>query len=112
MSRLITGGGRRRRGAGDHRGDGYRDPAALDESSIPVMYGEAALAGWKHVVDAVHEAGGTIFPQLWHQGPLRDARKSCTRMCRADGRPACGGPSGVIPCRKTISTRSSRRPCR
>jgi len=57
-------------------GTGIEDPAALDESSIPVMYGEAALAGWKHVVDAVHEAGGTIFPQLWHQGPLRDARKS------------------------------------
>jgi 2,4-dienoyl-CoA reductase-like NADH-dependent reductase (Old Yellow Enzyme family) len=40
------------------------------------MYGEAALAGWRQVVDEVHAAGGLIFPQLWHQGTLRDARKS------------------------------------
>ena len=57
-------------------GIGIEDPAALDESSIPVMYGETALAGWKHVVEEVHAAGGVIFPQLWHQGPLRDARRS------------------------------------
>ncbi|HTJ62235.1 MAG TPA: NADH:flavin oxidoreductase [Alphaproteobacteria bacterium] len=57
-------------------GTGIEDLAALDSPSIPVMYGDAALAGWKHVVDEVHAAGGRIFPQLWHQGVLRDARKS------------------------------------
>jgi len=57
-------------------GAGIEDIAALDHPAIPVMYGDAALAGWKRVVDAVHAAGGRIFPQLWHQGPLRDARKS------------------------------------
>ena len=30
--------------------------------------GEAALAGWKVVLDAVHAAGGKIMPQLWHAG--------------------------------------------
>jgi 2,4-dienoyl-CoA reductase-like NADH-dependent reductase (Old Yellow Enzyme family) len=57
-------------------GTGIDDIAALDSPAIPVMHGEAALAGWKRVVDEVHAAGGRIFPQLWHQGVLRDARKS------------------------------------
>lgn len=51
-------------------------PASLGEGSgdagrIPVLYGDAALAGWRKVVDEVHGAGGLIFPQLWHQGVFR-----------------------------------------
>ena len=57
-------------------GTGIEDEAALDSPAIPVMYGDAALAGWQRVVEGVHAAGGRIFPQLWHQGVLRDARKS------------------------------------
>ena len=57
-------------------GVGVDDPAALDDPGIPVMYGEAALAGWRRVVEQVHDAGGIIFPQLWHQGVLRDTRIS------------------------------------
>jgi 2,4-dienoyl-CoA reductase-like NADH-dependent reductase (Old Yellow Enzyme family) len=45
-------------------------PMAVDHPGVPRMHGEAALEGWKVVVDAVHAAGGTIWPQLWHQGPL------------------------------------------
>lgn len=45
--------------------------ASVDSPAVPAMFGEAALAGWKRVVDEVHAAGGKIFPQLWHQGPLR-----------------------------------------
>ena len=45
--------------------------AGLGEDSIPVLYGEAALAGWKKVVEAVHAAGGVIFPQLWHMGVMK-----------------------------------------
>ncbi|QCQ92825.1 oxidoreductase [Rhodococcus sp. SGAir0479] len=45
-------------------------PSAVDADTVPVMYGEAALAGWRRVVDAVHAAGGRIVPQLWHVGPL------------------------------------------
>lgn len=46
--------------------------AGLGESHLPHLYGAAALAGWKRVVDAVHAAGGRIVPQLWHQGVLRE----------------------------------------
>ncbi|WP_063034867.1 oxidoreductase [Nocardia grenadensis] len=45
-------------------------PAAVDNPRVPRMYGAAALAGWRTVVDEVHAAGGRIVPQLWHVGPL------------------------------------------
>jgi 2,4-dienoyl-CoA reductase-like NADH-dependent reductase (Old Yellow Enzyme family) len=51
-------------------GVAINDPAAVDNENIPVMYGDAARAGWRNVVDRVHEAGGIIFPQLWHMGPM------------------------------------------
>lgn len=51
-------------------------PAAVGDgtttgSAIPHMFGDAALAAWREVVDAVHSAGGKIAPQLWHMGPVR-----------------------------------------
>jgi len=57
-------------------GVGPDHPAALGDGTtggpaLPLMYGEAALASWKTVVDAVHAAGGKIAPQLWHMGPIR-----------------------------------------
>ena len=35
--------------------------AANGYPNVPAFYGDEALAGWKQVVDAVHEAGGAIF---------------------------------------------------
>lgn len=57
-------------------GTGIDHPSALGsdapgKNNIPVLHGEAALAGWKKVVDDVHAVGGVIFPQLWHMGVLR-----------------------------------------
>ena len=43
-------------------------PASRNEAGIPFFHGEAALAGWKGVIDAVHAAGGRMGPQLWHTG--------------------------------------------
>ncbi|WP_104181943.1 12-oxophytodienoate reductase [Arthrobacter sp. B0490] len=34
---------------------------------------EHAADGWRGVVNAVHDAGGSIVPQLWHVGALRGA---------------------------------------
>ncbi len=45
--------------------------AANGYPNVPYFYGEEALAGWKKVVEAVHEAGGKIMPQLWHVGSMR-----------------------------------------
>jgi len=43
-------------------------PASRNEPAIPFFHGEAALAGWQGVIDAVHAAGGKMGPQLWHTG--------------------------------------------
>lgn len=43
-------------------------PTASDNPRAPRFYGEDALAGWQHVVNEVHAAGGRIMPQLWHVG--------------------------------------------
>ncbi|WP_246130251.1 NADH:flavin oxidoreductase [Nitrospirillum pindoramense] len=46
-------------------------PAANGYPQVPAFHGEAALAGWKRVVEAVHAEGGRIIPQLWHVGIAR-----------------------------------------
>lgn len=50
-------------------------PVASNDTSIPEFHGDAALAGWKKVVEAVHAAGGKICPQLWHMGAQREKGK-------------------------------------
>lgn len=47
-------------------------PSAHSYENVPRFYGEASLAGWKRVVDAVHAEGGRIMPQLWHTGSFRE----------------------------------------
>lgn len=36
----------------------------------PGIYSEEQLAGWRKVTEAVHQAGGRIFSQLWHTGRM------------------------------------------
>lgn len=75
-------------------GIGVDHPAALGEGTfgernMPVLQGAAAIAGWRAVTDAVHAAGGLIFAQLWHQGPLRrpgSGPQPRAVSCRPDGR--------------------------
>ncbi len=55
-------------------GTTVNDPVASLHPNVPHFHGEKALAGWKHVVDAVHEAGGKIMPQIWHAGMARRAK--------------------------------------
>lgn len=45
-------------------------PASSNDPNIPHFYGEAALGGWKHVIDEVHVAGGKMGPQIWHEGVM------------------------------------------
>jgi len=45
-------------------GAGYAD--------TPGIYSDEQVAGWKKIVNAVHEKGGRIFMQLWHVGRISD----------------------------------------
>ena len=51
------------------------DPVSTMSVDIPNFYGPA-LDGWLRVVDAVHEVGGKIMPQLWHVGMARNPAKA------------------------------------
>ncbi|WP_409433299.1 NADH:flavin oxidoreductase [Litorimonas sp. RW-G-Af-16] len=44
---------------------------ASNDVNIPHFHGKDALAGWQAVADRVHDAGGRIAPQIWHQGLVR-----------------------------------------
>ena len=46
-------------------------PASRNLPGIPFFHGDAAMAGWKAVADAVHGAGGKMGPQIWHTGSTR-----------------------------------------
>ncbi|MFE2967577.1 NADH:flavin oxidoreductase [Streptomyces sp. NPDC059340] len=63
--------------------------SAGESDRVPRFHGTEQLAGWTKVADAVHAAGGTIVPQLWHIGMVRKAG----RPPYADA-PAVG-PSGI-----------------
>lgn len=58
--------------------------AAGAYDNVPHFYGEQSLAGWAHVAEQVHRAGGRIIPQLWHTGVARTATE-----------PPAESPSGV-----------------
>src|SRR5688500_14690667 len=46
--------------------------SAGQSGRVPRFHGEEQLAGWAKVAEAVHAAGGTIVPQLWHIGMVRE----------------------------------------
>ena len=84
----------RRRAAGDvglilSEGTAIDRPGARNDPKIPFFHGEASLAGWKKVIDAVHEAGGAMGPQIWHVGAV----KSFLTDWEADG---IESPSGLV----------------
>ncbi|NUU76621.1 NADH:flavin oxidoreductase [Paenibacillus xylanilyticus] len=84
----------RRRAAGGvgliiTEGTGINHPSSVSGESIPLFYGDESLQGWSNVVQAVHEAGGKIMPQLWHVGTAR-----CTGdLPHAEAEPV--RPSGI-----------------
>lgn len=58
-------------------------PAARNLPGIPFFHGDAALAGWKTVIEAVHGAGGKMGPQIWHTGSTRSGDWAPRRKSRA-----------------------------
>ncbi|WP_374571738.1 NADH:flavin oxidoreductase [Phenylobacterium sp.] len=52
-------------------GTGVNRPASLNDPNVPRFHGDKELAGWKRVIEAVHEAHGAMAPQLWHVGAVK-----------------------------------------
>jgi N-ethylmaleimide reductase len=38
--------------------------------NLPGIYAAEQVTGWQRVTEAVHQAGGRIFLQLWHMGRI------------------------------------------
>jgi 2,4-dienoyl-CoA reductase-like NADH-dependent reductase (Old Yellow Enzyme family) len=47
-------------------------PMGVGYANTPGIWSEEQVAGWKLITQAVHEAGGRIFLQLWHVGRISD----------------------------------------
>ena len=47
-------------------------PQGVGYADTPGIWSDEQVAGWKQVTDAVHQAGGRIFLQLWHVGRISD----------------------------------------
>ena len=52
-------------------GTGVDRPISVNDANVPRFHGDKALAGWRRVIEAVHQAGGAMAPQLWHVGAVR-----------------------------------------
>ncbi len=71
---------------------------------VPNIFGRDALIGWEKVVNAVHAVGGSIFPQLWHVGSVRQRKThqnpgidNPNHCCHCDHPEIPGyGPSAVL----------------
>jgi len=80
-------------------------PAARNEADVPFFHGEAALAGWRKVIEAVHAAGGKMGPQLWHVGsaPGQSGWQPDAPVESPSGLFAPGKPRGVAMSEEAIA---------
>ena len=44
------------------------DPKGVGYPDTPGIWSDAQIKGWRQITDALHQAGGRIFLQLWHVG--------------------------------------------
>lgn len=47
-------------------------PHGVGYADTPGIWSDEQVGGWRQVTDAVHQAGGRIFLQLWHVGRISD----------------------------------------
>jgi 2,4-dienoyl-CoA reductase-like NADH-dependent reductase (Old Yellow Enzyme family) len=45
-------------------------PTGVGYADTPGVWNDDQVRGWKRITDAVHEAGGRMFLQLWHVGRI------------------------------------------
>ncbi|KAF9034555.1 hypothetical protein BJ165DRAFT_1409857 [Panaeolus papilionaceus] len=65
-------------------------------SRISVIWDDKHIEGWKNIVDAVHEAGGRVYAQLWHDTCWDSRIRSLSHQCsRIPGTPDYVTPTAV-----------------
>ncbi len=73
-------------------GVGLDRSASRHLSSVPVLHGDGATAGWTEVVSAAHRAGAGIAPQLWHVGGHADPLQRETVVHQLESASGLVGP--------------------
>jgi 2,4-dienoyl-CoA reductase-like NADH-dependent reductase (Old Yellow Enzyme family) len=48
------------------------DPMGVGYPNTPGIWNQDQVEGWKPVTEAIHQAGGRVFMQLWHVGRISD----------------------------------------
>jgi 2,4-dienoyl-CoA reductase-like NADH-dependent reductase (Old Yellow Enzyme family) len=48
------------------------DPMGVGYQNVPGIWSQEQVEAWKPVTQAVHNAGGRIFAQIWHVGRISD----------------------------------------
>lgn len=65
------------------------DPKGVGYPQVPGIWSAEQAEAWKAIVEAVHEAGGRIFAQIWHVGRV-------SHSTYLDGEPPVA-PSAIAP---------------
>jgi len=68
----------------------------------PGIYSDAQVVGWKRVTDAVHQAGGRIFLQIWHGG------RACHPLLNNGAQPVA--PSAIAITGDEVHTPEGKKP--
>ncbi len=63
----------------------------------PGLFRDVHVEGWRRVTEAVHEAGGRIFVQLWHMGRMSHPEHQPARGPRASEAHFPVAPSALAP---------------
>ncbi|HBM67153.1 MAG TPA: hypothetical protein DD418_27970 [Pseudomonas sp.] len=66
-------------------------PVAVGYPHVPGIRSDSQVAGWRGVTNAVHEAGGRIFAQLWHVGRVSNPALAGTELPVAPSSMAAAG---------------------
>ncbi len=48
------------------------DPLGVGYQNVPGLWSKQQVEAWKPITQAVHDAGGRIFAQIWHVGRISD----------------------------------------
>ncbi|MVT12158.1 NADH:flavin oxidoreductase [Chitinophaga tropicalis] len=64
-------------------------PASSNDPNIPRFHGDSSLNGWQKVINSVHAAGGSMGPQIWHQGVMDNHHSGWLPLTPFEG------PSGI-----------------
>ncbi len=71
-------------------------PMGVGYPDTPGIWSEEQVAGWKHITQGVHEAGGRILLQLWHVGRISDPSYLDGQLPVAPSAVAAGGHVSLL----------------